>query len=282
MYTKLGNIDNAYRVFKGLTQPDLVSWTFADQPTRETFYNCDSYVKDLSGHTKLSRAINRLCKNKCLAEAIQLLNRFDRPKPVIYVHFLHVCCQERAVDVGRKVHAHAENNVDFTPGNVTYNRVYKLLLYLYRVCGCLVDARALFDKMPERDVNSWNSMVSGYVEAGDLGGARVLFDKMPERNHDSWKAMIFAYVRYNQPGDALNLFRTMMEKSDKMMDIIDSVPGREKYRVFVPRALWACSAIRSLRSGMEIHGYIVRCGLDCDEVVLSSLSDMYGKCGSTY
>ena len=29
-----------------------------------------------------------------------------------------------------------------------------------------------------------------------------------------------------------------------------------------------------------IHGYVMRTGLDSDEVVWSALPDMYGKCGS--
>ncbi|KAG6742944.1 hypothetical protein POTOM_053888 [Populus tomentosa] len=51
---------------------------------------------------------------------------------------------------------------------------------------------------------------------------------------------------------------------------------------FVPvsSALAAAAAVPCLRTGKEIHGYIMRTGLDSDEVVWSALSDMYGKCGS--
>lgn len=45
-------------------------------------------------------------------------------------------------------------------------------------------------------------------------------------------------------------------------------------------ALAAAAAIPCLRLGKEIHGYLVRAGLDLDEVVWSALLDLYGKCGS--
>ncbi|WOG81417.1 hypothetical protein DCAR_0100564 [Daucus carota subsp. sativus] len=237
----------------------------ADQTTPKTFFNCDSHVKHLCNDRKFSEAIHILCKNKRLSEAIELLSRIDRPSPAIYSTLLQLCIQQRAVDLGKKVHDHAENNVGFRAGIVICNR----LLDLYCKCGCVGDARKVFDEMSERDVCSWNIMVSGYVKAGDLGGARGLFDEMPERDYFSWNAMVSGYVRYDQAGEGLKLFRVMEKNGDL---------GSSKF--VVSSALSACSAARCLRSGKEIHGHIVRTGLDSDEVVWSSLSDMYGKCGS--
>lgn len=225
----------------------------ADQTIRKTLFNYDSHVI-------------YLCENKRLAEAIELLNRIDRPSRAIYSNLLHHCIQHRALDLGKKVHAHVENNEGFRPGVVIYNR----LLYLYCKCGCIGDAHKVFDGMTERDVCSWNIMVSGYAKAGDVDGARVVFDEMPVRDCFSWNAMISGYVRCNQHGDALSLFRRIMEKSG----------DKRSSKFIVSSVLSACSATRSLRAGKEIHGHIVRTGLDSDEVVWSSLSDMYGKCGS--
>ncbi|KAK9288849.1 hypothetical protein L1049_017315 [Liquidambar formosana] len=50
--------------------------------------------------------------------------------------------------------------------------------------------------------------------------------------------------------------------------------------LLVSSALAASAAIPCLHIGKEIHGHIIRTGLDSDAVVWSALSDMYGKCGS--
>lgn len=41
-------------------------------------------------------------------------------------------------------------------------------------------ARDVFEKMPERDLVSWNVMLSGYVRNRKLSAARALFDQMPK------------------------------------------------------------------------------------------------------
>ena len=67
----------------------------------------------------------------------------------------------------------------------------------------------MFDEMAERDLCSWNTMISGYTKVGKVGEARKLFDEMPERDHFSWKAMISGYVHHERPKEALELFRMM-------------------------------------------------------------------------
>ncbi|GJM90104.1 hypothetical protein PR202_ga06353 [Eleusine coracana subsp. coracana] len=50
-------------------------------------------------------------------------------------------------------------------------------------------ARRLFDEMPERNVFTWNSMVSsGLSRNRMLADARKVFDAMPFRNSVSWAA----------------------------------------------------------------------------------------------
>ncbi|PKI78432.1 hypothetical protein CRG98_001178 [Punica granatum] len=153
----------------------------------------------------------------------------------------------------------------FVPGVVISNRI----LDMYAKCGNLVDARHVFDKMADRDSCSWNTMISGYVKAGRVKEARKLFDEMPERDNFSWTAMISGYARHDLPEEALHLYRIMQKRQTL---------GSSKFTV--SSALAAAAAIPSLCMGKEIHGHIVRQGLESDEVVWSALSDMYGKCGS--
>ncbi|KAF5180375.1 Pentatricopeptide repeat, partial [Thalictrum thalictroides] len=123
--------------------------------------------------------------------------------------------------------------------------------------------------MRERDMCSWNTMISGYAKAGNLEEAHGLFQKMPERDNFSWSTMISGYVRRDRPREALNLFRSMQGKTNLKSN-----------KFTVSSALAAISALPCRQFGKEIHGHIVRTGLDSDTVVWSALSDMYAKCGS--
>lgn len=153
----------------------------------------------------------------------------------------------------------------FVPGVVISNRI----LDMYAKCDNLADARRMFDRMTERDLCSWNTMISGYVKAGRIKEARRLFDEMPEQDHFSWTAIISGYARHDLPEEALQLYKVMQRRQ---------MSGSNKFTV--SSALAAAAAIPSLRTGKEIHAHIVRWGLESDEVVWSALSDMYGKCGS--
>ncbi|KNA05542.1 hypothetical protein SOVF_189340 [Spinacia oleracea] len=63
--------------------------------------------------------------------------------------------------------------------------------------------------MPFRDTISWNSIVKGCLDCGNLTMARNLFDEMPERNVVSWTTMISGYMRFGKVEVAEGLFKEM-------------------------------------------------------------------------
>lgn len=71
------------------------------------------------------------------------------------------------------------------------------LIGLFVRCGCVEVAQQLFDRMPDRDSVSYNSMVDGYVKCGLVGRASELFYGMPleEKNLITWNSMIGGYLR---------------------------------------------------------------------------------------
>ncbi|KAF8410581.1 hypothetical protein HHK36_003113 [Tetracentron sinense] len=235
------------------------------------FFKSDRYdglVNRLCRDKKFKEAIDVLCQQKRLKEAIQILDLLDhssiRPSAAIYSTLLQLCLQQRALEEGKRVHAHIKFS-GFVPGVFILNR----LLDMYSKCESLVDARKLFDEMTQRDLCSWNTMISGYVKIGELDEAHKLFEEMPEKDNFSWSTMISGYVRRDRPKDALELYRRMLRDENMKCN-----------KFTVSSALAASAAVPCLQLGKEIHGYIMRTGLDSDAVVWSALSDMYGKCGS--
>src|SRR4051812_10666386 len=48
--------------------------------------------------------------------------------------------------------------------------------------GNLSAARQLFDRMPGRDVVSWNSIITAHWHSSDVEESKKLFDSMPQRS----------------------------------------------------------------------------------------------------
>ncbi|KAK2665648.1 hypothetical protein Ddye_004222 [Dipteronia dyeriana] len=72
----------------------------------------------------------------------------------------------------------------------------------------------LFDEMPNREVFSWNLMISGNVS---YEGSKLLeegrqFDVMPQRDCVSWNTIISGYAKNGKMEDALRLFNSMPQR----------------------------------------------------------------------
>ncbi|KAJ4826281.1 hypothetical protein Tsubulata_051165 [Turnera subulata] len=83
------------------------------------------------------------------------------------------------------------NLLDLNCGKTVHSTVFKTgldgddhvahsLITMYAKCGELVCARKVFDEIRERDLVSWNSMISGYSKAGFAREAVGLFVRMRE------------------------------------------------------------------------------------------------------
>ncbi|PIA52036.1 hypothetical protein AQUCO_01000132v1, partial [Aquilegia coerulea] len=92
---------------------------------------------------------------------------------------------------------------------VTWNS----MLTGYWQSGFIDESKRLFMLMPEKNVVSWNSMIAGCVENERIDEACVYFCKMPERNTSSWNAIISGLVRNGRIKEATSLFEEMPQRN---------------------------------------------------------------------
>lgn len=139
----------------------------------------------------------------------------------------------------------------------------------YMEVGRMVDAQTAFDLMPQtqRDIISWTTLVNGYVKNKKINKARSVFDVMSEKDVVSWTAMIGGYVQNKRYMDALKLFLLMFRS------------GTRPNHFTFSSVLDACAGCSSLPIGLQVHLCIIKCGIPNDVVSLTSLVDMYAKCG---
>ncbi|KAK1258105.1 Pentatricopeptide repeat-containing protein [Acorus gramineus] len=195
-----------------------------------------------------------------------LLRRADLLPDTFTCSFvLKACSALTDLITGKTVHALVEK-LGFRSDLFLSNTV----LHMYASCGSLGNARLLFDKMPNRDVVTWNLLMTNLAKAGDLASARSLFDDMPERSVRSWTAMISAYVHFGDPDEALCVFAMMEDEG--------VIAPNEATVVTV---LSACADSGALCVGKRLHAYSDRKGfLRRGNVRLqNALIDMYVKCG---
>eukprot|EP01018_Ginkgo_biloba_P018757 Gb_28582 [translate_table: standard] len=120
----------------------------------------------------------------------------------------------------------------------------------------------------ELDIFVQSSLVAMYAKCNRMETARDLFDKMSERDVVLWSTMTAGYVQNGYANEALIMLNKMQLQHMKPDSFI------------IASVLPACAHLTALQQGKQIHGYIIRNGLELDVVVATALIDMYAKCRS--
>eukprot|EP01018_Ginkgo_biloba_P010079 Gb_35395 [translate_table: standard] len=111
--------------------------------------------------------------NEALASAYPVKQLGVQANPNAYVRVLQECVDMKALDEGKAVHAHM---IKAGCDAKLYTR--NNLVNMYAKCGRMTDAHHLFDKMSERNVVSWTTMITGYTQHGHGEEALKLFSEM--------------------------------------------------------------------------------------------------------
>eukprot|EP01018_Ginkgo_biloba_P018985 Gb_02561 [translate_table: standard] len=244
MYAKCGNVDDAVQVFDNMSHTDIVSWTAM-----------------IAGYVQ-----NGYCD-----KALELFHRMQlaglKPNSVTIASVLPACARLAVLETGKEIHSYIIRG-----GFESDAAVGSALLAFYSKSGRMENARHVFDRMSERDVVSWNAIISGYAQNGQCHESLNLFHQMQvaglKPNMITWNAMIAGYAQNGLGGESLERFRQMERAETKPNSIT------------IASILSACSCLADLEKGKEIHDYIIRNGFELDALVGSALVAMYAKCGS--
>ncbi|OWM79749.1 hypothetical protein CDL15_Pgr023161 [Punica granatum] len=169
------------------------------------------------------------------------------------------CSRLGVVEEGKQLHGLA-----MKIGLGTDKFVQSSLVSMYAKCHDIGSARNVFDEMPEKDLVSWNSLIDGYARCGEVDLAL----EMDMRDLITWNSMIAGYDLNGKFKDAVDVF------SEMLWD------GFSPNRATLVSALSAVSGLATLSKGRWIHSYMVKNAFELDDVLGTSLIDMYSKCGS--
>jgi len=150
MYVDFGILKDARQLFDKMHQRNVVLWNIM---TRE--------------YGKIGQ----------YEEALKLYHQMQeegiKPNNFTFPFVLKACAGLSSLQEGKEVHHHIvssgmEIDVFMAAG----------LIDMYGKCGSVGNARQVFDKMPNRDLVSWNAMIAGYAQNGDSNEALSLFNQM--------------------------------------------------------------------------------------------------------
>ncbi|KAB1226248.1 hypothetical protein CJ030_MR1G019554 [Morella rubra] len=151
LYSQCGDIEAAETVFRGMIHKDVVSW---------------------------NTIIDGLALNGMISEAFDHLHEMHttwsvQPDKVTVVTIIPLCAERLLLREGRSIHG-------FTIRRQMASDLFleNCLMDMYSKCSSLTKAELLFNTMEEKDLVSWNTMISGYSQNGHSEEAQNVFREL--------------------------------------------------------------------------------------------------------
>ncbi|KAK3231114.1 hypothetical protein Dsin_002995 [Dipteronia sinensis] len=111
-------------------------------------------------------------------------------------------------------------------------------------------------------------LVNVYTKCGTMEEAERVFNNLPRIYVAAWTTLMTGYVQNSQPELAIRVFLDMLEAGDYPTHIT------------LGTVLNACSSMKSIKLGNQIHAYIAKYCIEDDTSVGNSLCSLYSNCGS--
>ncbi|KAM0856558.1 hypothetical protein ACQ4PT_049059 [Festuca glaucescens] len=185
-YSKTGRMEEARMLFNQMGIRDTVSWTsmiagycrakrldeavqvFGMMPEQDTI----AWTALISGHEQNGE------EDAALELFEQMLAEGMAPTPFALVSSLGACAKLGLVTRGKEVHGFVLRHcIGSDPFNIF---IHNALIDMYSKCGDMATVTAVFERMPERDFISWNSMVTGFSHNGQGKQSLAVFKRMLE------------------------------------------------------------------------------------------------------
>ncbi|KAH7839224.1 hypothetical protein Vadar_001447 [Vaccinium darrowii] len=129
-----------------------------------------------SQHNGTIKELDDFCKEGKLKEVVKVLGllerqhiRVDLPR---YLMLMKACGDEKALEEAKYIHDHLMRSVSI-PEVSTYNKI----LEMYGKCSSMDDAFTVFDKMSQRNLTSWDTMITWLAKNGHGEEAIDLFTR---------------------------------------------------------------------------------------------------------
>ncbi|VFR01919.1 unnamed protein product [Cuscuta campestris] len=190
-YAKTKQVNLLMKLFEQMVDRDVVSWGTV----------IDGYIQ-----------VGRL--HEALGLYIKMLRTSLKPNDIMIVDLISACSRTMAISEGKQFHG-----VALKMGLDCHDFIQATIIHLYAACGETDLSCVQFELGSKDHPVCWNALIAGLIRNGKVDAGRSLFDQMPERDVFSWSSMISGYSQTNQPDLALDLFRSMVASGIKPNEV---------------------------------------------------------------
>ncbi|XP_009782806.1 putative pentatricopeptide repeat-containing protein At3g18840 [Nicotiana sylvestris] len=273
MYSKHSLIQEVQKVFDDMPERNVFTWNaiinafVKDQNFTQarTLFRAAPFKDCVTYNTMLSGYVN--CEG-FQDQAVRLFVEMqyeDKLSEYALTTMLGLVTKLNLLSYGRLLHSYMLKS-----GNSLSRYALSSLIVMYSKCGCFRDAWRIFDgsDVGAVDTVSKNAMVAACFREGELEMAREVFSCRLELNDEvSWNTMISGFAQNGYEEEAIKLFRSMMEEG--------FVWNEHSFSSVIS----ACSGVKNLKLGKEIHAWILKEGMSLHPFISSSIINLYCKCG---
>ncbi|XP_024534500.1 pentatricopeptide repeat-containing protein At1g11290, chloroplastic-like [Selaginella moellendorffii] len=239
MYSKCGSMVDARKIFLAMPFHTLASWTAL---ILGYAVNGDSDLAlEIFQRLELESRFVDLSSQAYVAALVAIASLASREE--------HDHAKVAWLEKAMVLHSKAEKN-----NSIQHIFFSSALVDCYSKCGSLIDARAVFDRMPRHDVVAWTALILGNVENEQCELALELFHAMGGIGIVPNSRTIVA------------AFMACSGLADRELE--------EKKRV------GSFSKIKALDRAIELHAMAVAMGCDSNIFVANTAVDMFSRCGS--
>ncbi|CAH9095611.1 unnamed protein product [Cuscuta epithymum] len=153
LYSKCGSLEVAHNLFEEMPIKNVVSWTTV-----------------IHGFSQVFQV------DVCLKLYMEMLNHALMPNDYTFTSLLSACTGSGCFGQAKSVHCQT-----ICTGLESHVHVSNALISMYCKGGDVEDAHYIFQKMNDKDLVSWNSMISGYAQHGLAPQAIDLFEQMKDK-----------------------------------------------------------------------------------------------------
>ncbi|PIA33556.1 hypothetical protein AQUCO_04100178v1 [Aquilegia coerulea] len=180
-YTQCRRMDVARELFEAMPCRNISSWNtmitgyaqngeitcarklFDEMPQRDSI----SWAAIIAGYAQSGNSEEALCI------FIEMMRDGENMNRSVFTCALSTCADIAALEIGKQVHGRLVK-AGYEMGCFVGNA----LLKMYCKCGSIEESYDVFEGMPEKDIVTWNTMITGYAKHGFGKEALHVFESM--------------------------------------------------------------------------------------------------------